>query len=448
MAWEKVSLEFMHKWEREEKPGYMEVAFNSERSIEDELDKETYGDIVTIAISYIIMFVYITFSLGQTSKCTVARFMIESKITLGLGGVLIVLLSVAASIGTFGFVGVPATLIISEIIPFLVLAVGVDNIFILVQTYQRDPRKEWETHAEHVGRIVGEVAPSMLLSSVSESTCFFLGALSDMPAVRAFALYAGMALIVDFLMQITCFVALLSLDMTRQESNRYDIVCCVKGTKKDQDQSEGMLFRLFKHLYGPFLLKKWVRATVMVIFFGWACSSIAVVPKVEIGLDAEISMPDNSFVLKYFSFLKEYLSVGPPVYFVVNNTNGQLNLSLPRDQNKLCLSQPGCQEQSLAGQINNWRKKPEDTYLATAPMSWVDGYLGWASKEVTPTVRCCRQYSDSGAFCPSHVQEQTSSVPTTPASALGPQKERRPPLPDSEFANYDEFYYDVTNTSR
>jgi len=46
---------------------------------------------------------------------------------------MIVLLSVAASIGIFGFAGVPATLIIFEIIPFLVLAVGVDNIFILVQ---------------------------------------------------------------------------------------------------------------------------------------------------------------------------------------------------------------------------------------------------------------------------------------------------------------------------
>ena len=65
--------------------------------------------------------------------------MLESKVTLGLGGVLIVLLSVGASVGVFGFVGVKATLIIFEIIPFLVLAVGVDNIFILVQTYQRDP---------------------------------------------------------------------------------------------------------------------------------------------------------------------------------------------------------------------------------------------------------------------------------------------------------------------
>ena len=47
------------------------------------------------------------------------------------------------------------------------------------------------------------------------------------------------------------------------------------------------------------------------------------VPQIEIGLDQEISMPDDSFVLKYFTFLKDFLSVGPPVYFVVNNTAGE-----------------------------------------------------------------------------------------------------------------------------
>ena len=99
----------------------------------------------------------------------------DSKITLGIGGVIIVLLSVVASIGFYGYIGVPATLIIIEVIPFLVLAVGVDNIFILVQTYQREPRRANETHEEHIGRIVGEVAPSMLLSSISEAFCFFLG---------------------------------------------------------------------------------------------------------------------------------------------------------------------------------------------------------------------------------------------------------------------------------
>ena len=58
---------------------------------------------------------------------------------------MIVLLSVGASIGIFGYSGMVSNLIIFEIIPFLVLAIGVDNIFILVQTYQREKRKSSET---------------------------------------------------------------------------------------------------------------------------------------------------------------------------------------------------------------------------------------------------------------------------------------------------------------
>ena len=58
------------------------------------------------------------------------------QITVGLMGVMIVLLSVVSAVGVFGYMGVPATLIILEVVPFLVLAVGVDNMFILVQSYQ------------------------------------------------------------------------------------------------------------------------------------------------------------------------------------------------------------------------------------------------------------------------------------------------------------------------
>ena len=100
--------------------------------------------------------------------------------------------------------------------------------------------------------------------------------------------------------QITCFVSLIALDMARQENNRWDMFCCIKGTKKDHANNEGMLYKLFKYLYAPFLMKKWIRASVVIIFFGWLCSSLAVIPKIEIGLDQEVSMPEDSFVLKYF----------------------------------------------------------------------------------------------------------------------------------------------------
>lgn len=38
-----------------------------------------------------------------------------------------------------------------------------------------------------------------------------------MPAVHTFSLFAGMAVLIDFLLQITCFVSLLGLDIKRQE---------------------------------------------------------------------------------------------------------------------------------------------------------------------------------------------------------------------------------------
>lgn len=53
---------------------------------------------------------------------------------------MIVLSSVLCSLGICGYVGLPTTLLTIEVIPFLVLAVGVDNIFIIVQALGRNKR--------------------------------------------------------------------------------------------------------------------------------------------------------------------------------------------------------------------------------------------------------------------------------------------------------------------
>lgn len=389
--WESLYVEFMKNWVAHNKSDYIDIAFSSERSIEDELKRESESDIMTIVVSYLIMFVYIAIALGQGELKRCSRFLIDSKITLGIGGVLIVLASVVSSIGLFGFIGVPATLIIIEVIPFLVLAVGVDNIFILVQTHQRETRLPTESHAEHIGRIMGKVGPSMLLTSVSESCCFFLGGLSDMPAVRAFAVYAGVALVFDFLLQITCFISLLALDTVRQAENRYDIFCFIRGKRDDAVQAmEGALYKFFKLIYVPFLMQKTVRVVVMVVFFGWLCASIAVAPHTEVGLDQELSMPDDSFVLKYFQFLQMYLSIGPPMYFVVTG----LNYSDTNQQNLIC-GGLSCNDDSLYAQIYVASKTPNYTYVARRPSSWLDDYFDW-----TDLSSCCREKISDGGFCP------------------------------------------------
>ena len=55
---------------------------------------------------------------------------------------------------------------------------------------------------ELIGRSVGEVAPSLLLTSLSETAAFLLGGVSNMPAVRSFSFYAGVAVFFNFLLQV------------------------------------------------------------------------------------------------------------------------------------------------------------------------------------------------------------------------------------------------------
>lgn len=44
--------------------------------------------------------------------------------------------AVVAAMGFYSYLGVPSSLVIIQVVPFLVLAVGADNIFIFVLEYQ------------------------------------------------------------------------------------------------------------------------------------------------------------------------------------------------------------------------------------------------------------------------------------------------------------------------
>jgi Niemann-Pick C1 protein len=98
------------------------LAFSSESSIEEELKRESTADVITILVSYLVMFAYISLALGDTPQ--LSSFYISSKVLLGLSGVILVMLSVLGSVGVFSVLGVKSTLIIMEVIPFLVLAVS------------------------------------------------------------------------------------------------------------------------------------------------------------------------------------------------------------------------------------------------------------------------------------------------------------------------------------
>lgn len=137
----------------------------------------------TILLSYTLMFLYVTVALSRFER---GRPLLHtSSITLAVAGILLVVFALVCSVGVFAALGVKATLIIAEVIPFLVLAVGVDNIFLMVHAMRRvtslNPQQPVEVR---VATTMTEVGPSILLSALSETVAFGIGGLAKMPAIR------------------------------------------------------------------------------------------------------------------------------------------------------------------------------------------------------------------------------------------------------------------------
>uniref|UniRef100_A0A915PM62 SSD domain-containing protein n=1 Tax=Setaria digitata TaxID=48799 RepID=A0A915PM62_9BILA len=389
-AWEKVFAIYLRNISHQN----YAISFMAERSIQDEIDRESRSDVFTILISYMFMFAYVAFALGQyqVTGNNLATLLVHSKIMLGAAGVLIVALSVTSSIGLYAFYGIPATTIVLEVQPFLVLAVGVDNIFIFVQAYQRAEEPLTEPLHLRIGHISGEVIPSMLLSSLSECLCFFVGALSSMPAVKVFSLYAALAIFFNFFLQITCFLAIFILDVRREESGRPEVCCCRRITIIETVNSDGYMLYLFSNYYAPFLLSKYVRIIVVFLFAGWLSSSFAVMGNIPLGLDQKMAVPEDSYVFSYFKSMERFLSVGPPVYFVIK---GDIEFSDPYEHNKIC-SGAGCAADSLGAQIAHAARWSNRSYIAHPAMNWLDDYFDWLQPFGDPP--CCRLFPNR-TFC-------------------------------------------------
>lgn len=200
MKWENEFLRIIGDFS-DSNPSNSDVAYMAERSVEDELIKEESSDIPVVLISYGMMFLYVSVSLGRIHPT-------KNKTLLGFLGIIVVILSMVFSVGFNALCGVRASMIISEVIPFLILAIGVDNLFIITNKFERC-LKEASSPDEAVPTMLSAVGTSITLSSLCEFLAFMLGAFTDMPAVRSLCLFAGVAVLMDYLLQITLYVGIM-----------------------------------------------------------------------------------------------------------------------------------------------------------------------------------------------------------------------------------------------
>ena len=428
----------------------LELAFMAERSVEDEIARGTYKDIDIIILSYALMLLYISCALSSghwgkpasSSAASTSRFTfpIHTKFLLGLSALLIVICSLVVSVGVVSVLGLAVTPIISEVIPFLVLAIGIDNVFLLSQSFARTSATL--PAAVRLSLTLREVGTGIVLAAASECGAFLLGASTDIPAVQVFAVMSAVAIAVGWLLQMTVFSAVLVLDSRRMEEGRWDVLFCVQDhqMKEDVEQwkaehdeldasaqphlqgqsgratdaaaaatvklqsspfaAESYLQQFFRRLYLPFLFHPVVRV-VVILFFPWLFFFLLShgLSHLQLGLDQSTVIPNDSYLQAYFASEAQYLNVGPPVYFVIRNaTNASsstpalsaYNYSDYAFQDRVC-SMSGSADNSLEGLVSAAACTP-DSYIAQSPSSWMDAYMVWLGSTHDSSAPICCAY--------------------------------------------------------
>lgn len=138
----------------------------------------------------------------------------RSKPAEGYFGVVCVCLGLIVSFGVSFYIGIPFNPVASTM-PFLILAVGVDDAFLMLGAWRMtDPKDPIEVR---MGYAMGDAGASITVTSLTNFGCFALGYwLSPTPAVADFCTLTSIGVIFDYIYQMTFFPAVMIYGARRE----------------------------------------------------------------------------------------------------------------------------------------------------------------------------------------------------------------------------------------
>uniref|UniRef100_A0A7S1UKD5 SSD domain-containing protein n=1 Tax=Phaeomonas parva TaxID=124430 RepID=A0A7S1UKD5_9STRA len=184
---------------------------SASRSVEDAFLAGAI-DVGMLALACGLMISFICFSISKGFDITCRK----TRASLAIVGVLGVGLAIITGYGLCLWCGVPFTAI-AMALSYIIFGVGVDDMFIITNSFDSLEFPPGMPVSERIGNALGRCGVSILYTSATDFCAFMLGSMSNLPGIEYMCRYAAVAILCDFLLQVTFFVAFLSMDMQRLE---------------------------------------------------------------------------------------------------------------------------------------------------------------------------------------------------------------------------------------
>ncbi|PWN47937.1 hypothetical protein IE53DRAFT_371037 [Violaceomyces palustris] len=164
---------------------------------------------ILLGVGYVIVIIYILRGLVKMKK-------VHSRFGLAFTGSIELLISMIMSVSICALLGIRLTLVPWEILPFVIVVVGSENMFALTKAVVDTPLSL--TVSSRMAYGLSKAGGPITVTVLSDILLLIVIAwLIGVRAVREFCAFAIVSLVMDYFMQMTFFVTILSIDMQRLE---------------------------------------------------------------------------------------------------------------------------------------------------------------------------------------------------------------------------------------
>lgn len=152
-----------------------EVHYSSERSLDDAIAESSGSDVSLVAITFTIMISFACLMLGKFLNPLTGHSLLANA------GVFAVALGILAGLGLGMWFRVPFVSIVG-VLPFLVLGIGLDGIFILVDELDRQPCDLSTT--EKIKAVMRHTGATVTMTTMTDLVAFAVSTSTSFPAIR------------------------------------------------------------------------------------------------------------------------------------------------------------------------------------------------------------------------------------------------------------------------
>ena len=278
---------------------------NVQRSFGDVASSTIFGDVSYLVVGFVIVFLYILIMLGKFSW-------VENRVYLSLAGIISIVMGIIVSYGFCSAVGLffgP----MHNVLPFLLLGIGIDDMFVIVQSWETLSEKDRKEKPiiERFGIAMTHSGVAITITSITDVVAFALGGTTILPALRSFCLFASVGIISIYWFVCTFFVAIMYLDQLRIESNRDGLWPCYKHKNNMGNffTEKGLSNRVFDY-YGKFLMNTPVKILVVLISLGITGVGVWGNVLLEQKFVPAWFLPPDSYLSKWFVANEVYFPFG------------------------------------------------------------------------------------------------------------------------------------------